>query len=229
MYAPDEPLHRPRTEGEPIRVLIAEDHALVREGTRDILEKFPDFLIVGEADRGDTAFQLIEELRPDVAIVDVRMPGMNGLEVAARCQRCCPEVRVLILSAYDEEEYIVEALARGAAGYLLKSAPGSELANAVRAVSSGATVLQDSVSRQLVARSGGQKMGSRRLSIREQEVLRLIAGGLQNKGVARELGISLRTVEAHLNSIFSKLGAATRTEAVIKALEQHLITLPLPA
>lgn len=215
---------------KPIRVLIAEDHALVREGTREILEKHADLLVVGEADRGDSALELIKELRPDVALVDVQMPGLNGLEVAARAELCCPEVRVLIVSGYDEEEYIVEALARGASGYLLKSAPGKELVDAIRAVCSGATVLQDSISRRLALRSGGRDAGGRRrLSSRELQVVRLIAAGRQNKEAARELGISLRTVETHLNSIFSKLGVATRTEAVIRALEQHVITLQHPA
>ena len=211
-----------------IRVLIAEDHALVREGTREVLEKHADLVVVGEADRGDVALELIKELRPDVALVDVRMPGLSGLEVAARAQQCCPDVRVLIVSGYDEEEYIIEALARGASGYLLKSAPGTELASAIRAVHSGATVLQDSISKRLALRSGGREPGGRRLSTRELEIVRLIAVGKQNKEVARELGISLRTVETHLNSVFSKLGVSTRTEAVIKALEGHLINLRAP-
>ena len=207
-----------------IPIVIGDDHWIFRDGTRAVLEKEPDMRVVGEADTGNRALELALALRPAVAILDIRMPGLNGLEVAGRLAEGAPEVRTLILSAYDDEEYVTEALERGASGYLLKSAPGSELVNAVRAVTGGATVLQESISRQLLQRRQ-PAVGGRRLSSRELEILRLIAHGLHNKEIARRLGISTRTVEAHLNNAFSKMGVSSRTEAVLSALNDQLISL----
>lgn len=208
----------------PIRIVIGDDHAIFRDGTRAVLEKEDDLCVVGEAETGEQALALILKLRPAVAILDIRMPGLNGLEVAARLAELAPEVRTLILSAYDDEEYVTEALQRGASGYLLKSAPGGELASAVRSVVAGTTVLHESVSRQLLERR--RPAGARwRLSSRELEILQLIAQGRHNKEIARRLAISLRTVETHLNNVFSKMGVSSRTEAVLSAVNEHLISL----
>ena len=202
-----------------ITVLIAEDHTLVREGTREILARDPDLAVVAEADRGDRALELMERLRPHVALVDLRLPGLSGIEVARRAQRAELPVRVLILSAFDDEEYVSAALEAGAAGYLVKTVPSAELLAAVRRVHEGETVLQAS----LAARVVGLRPRGPRLSPREDEVMRLVGRGLPNKSIARRLGISERTVENHLRHIFDKLGVGSRTEAVVHALAHHLI------
>ncbi len=208
----------------PIRIVIGDDHAIFRDGTRAVLEREDDLCVVGEAETGEEALALALELRPAVAILDIRMPGLNGLEVAARLTEAAPGIRTLILSAYDDDEYVTEALQRGAAGYLLKSAPGDELVSAVRSVVAGVTVLHESISRQLVQRRP-PPAAAWRLSSRELEILRLIAQGRHNKEIARRLGISLRTVETHLNNVFSKMGVSSRTEAVLGAVNEQLISL----
>jgi len=131
---------------KPIRVVIVEDHTLMREGTRHILAQSQDIDVIGDAGRGDEAVELIERLQPDVVLLDMRLPGMNGIEIARAVTSKHKDIRVLLLSAYDDEEYVAEALNAGAAGYLLKTTPGAELVEAVRAVHSGSTVLQDELS-----------------------------------------------------------------------------------
>ncbi len=209
----------------PLRVLIAEDHTLVREGTRHILEQDQGIEVVGEADRGDSAVAQARALHPDVVILDIRMPGLNGLDATRRIRELVPATRVLMLTAYDDEQYVLEAMRAGAAGYLLKTAPGRELLSAVHTVGVGATVLQSAVSRRLLdvrrASASGQA-----LSERELEVVRLLARGLSNKEVARELGISRRTVEGHLNNVFSKLGVSSRVELLLNAIAHHLVGVP---
>lgn len=207
----------------PIRVLIAEDHTLVREGTRHILEQDPGIEVVGEADRGDKAVNLARVLRPDVVILDIRMPGLNGIEVTRKLHEALPATRVLVVSAYDDEQYILEAMSAGAAGYLLKTAPSGELLSAVRAIGQGAMVLQDDVSRRLLA--ARQRDSNQQLSDRELEVVHLLARGLANKDVAREMGISRRTVEGHLNNIFCKWGVSSRTEVLLTAIAHHLLSV----
>ncbi len=210
-----------------ITVLIAEDHTLVREGTRQILEQEADLRVVGEAESGKRAVELVGILQPDVVLLDVRLPELNGIEATKRIVSSFPAVRVLIVSAYDDEDYVLAALRAGAAGYLLKTAPGRELVEAIRMARSGSTVLQAAISRKLTQhwdRDGSQR-GNPSLTSREFEVLRLIARGYSNKQIAGELGISLRTVEGHLNNIFGKLDVTSRTEAVSRAVSQHLISL----
>lgn len=208
-----------------LRILLAEDHTLVREGTRQILAQCEDCEVVGEADRGDVAVKLAMQLQPDVVILDVRLPGLNGIEAARRIAAKSPHTRVLIVSAYDDEQYILEALRAGAAGYLLKTAPGAELVNAVRAVASGATVLQESISVRLAQRRDERATSSLEPSPRELEILHRLAAGKPNKEIARDLRISTRTVEGHLNNLFAKLGASSRTEALVVAMSRHLISL----
>ena len=213
--------------GPPLRVLIADDHTLIREGTRRILEQQSDFEVVGEAASGDVAVELAGTLHPDVVILDVRMPGLNGIEAARRISLEHPASRVLIVSAYDDEPYVVEALRAGASGYLLKTASSSELVNAVRAVGTGATVLQDGIVRRLAESSARRTFRRARSEVSQRElgVVQLIAEGMSNKEVARRLAISPRTVEGHLNNVFVKLGVASRTELVRAALASRLITL----
>jgi len=208
-----------------LRIVLAEDHTLVREGTRQLLAQCPDFEVVGETDRGDNAVELAMRLEPDVLILDVRLPGLNGIEAARMIAAQRPAIRMLIVSAYDDQQYVLEALRAGAAGYLLKTAPSAELIHAVRAVASGATVLQESISRRLAMRGDEGGGSSLEPSRRELEILHEVAAGKPNKEIAKDLRISARTVEGHLNNLFAKLGVSSRTEALVVAMNRHLISL----
>ncbi len=211
-----------------ITVVIAEDHALVREGTREILAHEPDIRVVGEAARGDDAVAMTRELLPQVLLMDRRMPGLTGIEATRQLMPELPDLKILILSAHEDEDYVREALAAGVCGYLLKTSPGRELVEGVRAVASGSTVLTPSLSRKLAQIRMDPSRASDRLSSREYAVLRLIAEGRANKEIARELGISLRTVEGHLHNIFEKLRVGSRTEAVVHAVNHGLLSLEVP-
>ena len=214
-----------------IRVLIADDHAVVREGTRRMLEQEADIEVVGEAVDGEEAIELAERLRPDVAIVDISMPRLDGIEATKQIKERCPSVTVLILSAYDDDQFVFSLLEAGAAGYLLKSIRSRELIDAVRAVYGGESVLHPSVAKKVLNRfvRGSGKAPSGRsvevLSEREKEILRLATGGLSNADIAKELCLSIRTVQGHLGHIFNKLQVSSRTEAVVRALKEGWVTL----
>jgi NarL family two-component system response regulator LiaR len=217
---------------EKIRVLLAEDHVVVREGTRELIQREEDMEVVGEAGDGEEAIELAAELRPDVVIMDIAMPKVNGIEATKRIKELYPATAVLILTAYDNEQYIFALLEAGAAGYLLKNVRRSELIDAVRAVRAGESVLHPVVTHKVLERlrSGegrpGEKGGSGDiLSEREMEVLRLASKGISNKDIARELVVSVRTVQAHLGNIFNKLGVGSRTEAVLYALRRGWFSL----
>ena len=215
-----------------IRILIADDHAVVREGTRRILEQEPDLEVVGEAGDGEEAVELATSLKPDVAIVDVSMPKMDGIEATRRIKATCPSINVLILSAYDDDQFIFSLLEAGAAGYLLKTIRSRELVDAVRAVYSGESVLHPSIARKVLNRfvsAGGKPAEGKEpvgmLSEREMEVLKLAAKGLSNQDIAEKLCLSIRTVQGHLGHIFNKLQVGSRTEAVVRALTEGWVTL----
>lgn len=210
-----------------ITVFIADDHPVVREGTRQILEQHADLQVVGEAARGDRAVELIAQLQPHVVLLDVRMPGLSGIEATARIVHSWPEIKVLLLSAYDDDDYLLAAFQTGAAGYLLKTAPSIDVVTAIRAARRGETVLQPAVARKIVQhwQPGTEPEEPSRLSAREIEVLRLLARGCCNKEIATQLQISRRTVEGHLASLFGKLGVTSRTEALLHALRRHLLPL----
>ncbi len=212
----------------PITVLIAEDHTLVREGTRELLDREPDITVVAEAGRGDLAVELAGRHHPDVVLMDMRIPGLNGVDATRAIQAIAPAVRVVIVSAFEDEDYVREALAAGAAGYVLKTAPSRELVEGVRAVAAGAIVLSPQLSRRLAQGQGEPRRATDRLSPRELAVLRRIAQGRANKEVARDLGISLRTVEGHLHNIFEKLRVGSRTEAIVHAVGQGVVSIEPP-
>jgi len=208
-------------ERSTIRVMLVDDHALVREGIRQILEKEPDIAVIGEAERGELALELLDSLQPDVVLLDVRMPGMSGIETTRRIRAAFPNVRVLILSAYSD--FAVEAFTAGASGYVLKSARSGELVAALRSVVSGSTVIQGALAEGLsIQASGGRSQATDLLSPREAQILQLISRGLTNRTIAREIGIAPRTADQHVHNILVKVGARSRAEAVRYALEHEL-------
>ncbi len=214
--------------GAPIAIVIADDHALVREGTRRLLDSETGLVVVGEAGDGASAVAEVERLKPDVVIMDIAMPGMNGIEATRQIKARQPQVAVLALTAHDDDQYILKLLDAGAAGFLLKDARGRELADAVRAVHRGETILSPAIAARaarLASERRAQTESRPPLSDREMEVLREAARGLPNKDIARRLNLSVRTVHTHLGNIFSKLGVGSRTEAVLLALRSGWISL----
>jgi DNA-binding NarL/FixJ family response regulator len=221
-------------QAERIRLLLADDHAVVRSGTRELLERQPDFHIVGEAVDGEEAVKLTDELQPDVVVMDVRMPKMSGVEATKRIKAENPDVRVLVLTAHDDDEYVFALLQAGANGYLLKTSEIDELVKAIRTVYAGQSALAPTVAGKVVAQfTGGKSLPDvlnqtqdqySGLTERELDILRLVGQGLSNKQIGKELFISDRTVQAHLSNIFSQLGVSTRTEAVMYAVRRGWIT-----
>jgi DNA-binding NarL/FixJ family response regulator len=211
--------------------LIADDHAFVREGTRRILEQEPDLEVVAEAGDGEETVKLACDLKPDVVLVDVAMPRLDGIEATRQIKAKCPVVAVLVLSAYDDDQFVFGLLEAGAAGYLLKSVRGQEIVNAIRAVHAGESVLHPSVARKVLNRFSGfsgkprQRKSVDLLTEREMEVLKLVTKGLSNKDIAEGLCLSVRTVQGHLANIFNKLRVSSRTEAVVHALKEGWVTL----
>lgn len=212
----------------PITVLLADDHVLVREGTRRLLEAEPDIRVVAEAGDGIEAVEQAISAQPNVAIVDVAMPGMTGIEATRHIKAHLPNVAVLALTAYDDDQYVLALLDAGAAGFLLKDVRGQELVDAVRAVHRGEAVLQPTIAVRALRRAVSHRTLSSSappLSEREMEVLHEAARGLPNKDIARRMNLSVRTVHTHLGNIFGKLGVGSRTEAVLLALRRGWIAL----
>jgi DNA-binding NarL/FixJ family response regulator len=218
------------SDPQPIRVVLADDHAVVRKGIREFLEASGNIRVVAEAADGEEAVALVAQHAPDVAVLDVQMPGLTGIEATRRIKAEFPGVRVLILTAYDEDPYIFALLQAGASGYVLKTADSSELVNAVRAVFRGESALDPAVAHKVVQQlTSGRPLGAQStvepLTEREIEVLHMAAKGLTNKAIGQALGISDRTVQGHLANIYGKLGTGSRTEAVTEALKQGWIVL----
>jgi DNA-binding NarL/FixJ family response regulator len=208
----------------PLRVVVVDDHEVLRAGTRQVLETTDDIVVVGEADTWDAALAVIDQHRPDVALVDIQLAGRNGIDLARQLSTDHPGTRVVILSAHDDDAFVRRAFEAGVAGYLLKTMPRDELINAVRAVGMGTTVLDPAVSARLAgANSLTEIPGAPRLTLREQEVVALVADGLSNKAIAIRLGVSTRTVEGHVNHVFTKLDLESRTELV-----RYVLTNGLP-
>jgi DNA-binding NarL/FixJ family response regulator len=218
------------TQTQPIRVILADDHAVVRKGIREFLEEADGITVVAEAADGEQAVTLVAEHQPDVAVLDVQMPIASGIEATRRIKARHPDVRVLILTAYDDDPYIFALLQAGASGYILKTADSGDLVQAVRAVAQGESPLDPAVTQKMVQQlATGRPLGAQAtvepLTGREVEVLRLVARGMTNKAIGRELDISDRTVQGHLANIYGKLNASSRTEAVTKALQQGWLTI----
>jgi len=212
-------------------VLIADDHALFREGTRSLIEQENDMEVSGEASDGTEAVKLVKELRPHVVLMDIAMPKVNGIEATRQIKADYPATAVLILTAYDNDQYIVALLEAGAAGYLLKNVSGADLVNAIRAVHAGEAVLHPTIAKKVFSRlgsSGRQPPATSPetdLSEREMEILKLAARGMSNQDIAAQLFLSRRTVQAHLANIFRKMDVGSRTEAVLQALRKGWLGL----
>lgn len=226
-------------EREKIKILVVDDHTLVREGTAKMLELAGEFEVVGQASAARESLDQIRKLNPDVVLMDIKMPGINGIEATRMIKQEWPEVEVIILSMYDEDEYVVEAVKAGATGYLLKDSSQDDLARAIRIVHSGGSLIQPGLARKVLkefahlarentssgtmAIPGGRQTLLRELSDREVEVLQYVADGKSNKEIADTLMISEKTVKAHLRSIFRKLEVGDRAQAVAHAMRKGLV------
>ncbi len=212
----------------PIRILVADDHPIVRDGLIAILNTQPDFEVIGEAATGPETVERVTTLHPDVVLLDLEMPELDGVEALRRLRETSPDARVIVFTAFDTDERILGAVRAGARGYLLKGAPREEIFKAIRVVHAGESLLQPIVASKLlrqVSQEQAALVGPETLTPRELEVLRLLARGLENKEIAAELVIAERTVKFHVSSIQGKLGAGNRTEAVVIAAKQGLIKL----
>jgi two-component system, NarL family, response regulator LiaR len=220
----------------PIKILLADDHVMLRQGTAELLRRESDLDIIGEASDGEEAVRLAIKLKPDIVIMDVRMPVLSGVEATRIIRETLPDVQVLVLTAHDDEQYIFSLLQAGASGYLLKTSPVGDLIKAIRQVQSGESPLDPSIARKVVVRMSkpdimretseaheGQSIEM--LTPRELEVLQLLAQGLNNRAIAEALFISDRTVQAHLTSIFAKTHVSSRLEAVLNAIKRGWLTL----
>jgi two-component system, NarL family, response regulator LiaR len=208
---------------EMIRILVADDHPVVRDGLVLMLGTQPDFTVVGEAAAGAETVQKTCQLSPDVLLLDLEMPDMDGLSALKQIRMTCPTVKVLVFTAFDTDERIVGAVQAGARGYLLKGAPRQELFNAIRFIAQGGSLLQPVIASKLMRHLSEPEQES--LTDRENDVLRLMVQGKTNKEIGTALVISERTVKFHISSILAKLTAANRTEAVTIAVQRGLVTL----
>ena len=216
------------TEELTIKVIVADDHAVVREGITRILATSDRIELVGEAETGDQAWLLIKDLTPDVALLDIRMPSMTGIDIIKSINSADINTKSLILTNYDNPDYILEAISEGAHGYILMAIDPNSLIKSVIAVYEGEVVLDPEVA-SLVAKTWRERnsrtsstMGISSLTTREKETLKLACDGLRNREISDEMGISVRTVEGHFNRIFSKLGVSSRTEAVLQAVSEPI-------
>jgi DNA-binding NarL/FixJ family response regulator len=210
------------------RVVIVEDHTLVRQSLVKMVSAEPGFEVVGESGRGDEAIDVIVRAKPDLALLDIAMPGADGLEVAARVKATCPEIRMLFLTMHEDDASIVRAVGLGADGYVLKTASTEELMQALRTVAGGSSYLSPRIAKRIMNLAGSRNSSSHtRLTERELEILRLLASGVRPAELARRLFVSVKTIKNHLTNIYAKLGVQTGTQAVAEAFRQGLVSTPL--
>jgi NarL family two-component system response regulator LiaR len=208
---------------EPIRVILVDDHAVVRSGLGAFLLAFDDLTLVGEASSGEEAVRLCKQLRPDVVLMDLVMPGMDGAQATSVIRENCPEIQVIALTSFKEEELVQRAMRAGAIGYLLKNVTADELAQAIRSAKAGRPTLAPEAAQALIRATTRPPEPGSDLTAREREVLALMVEGLTNPEIADRLVVSRSTIKFHVSSILSKLGASSRTEAVALALQHDLI------
>jgi len=215
-----------------IKILLADDHVVVRQGTRELLEREQDMRVVAEAGDGEEAVRMAAEHRPDVAIMDISMPRLNGIEATRQIKAAQPGTAVLVLTAYDDDQYVFALLEAGAAGYLLKNVRADELVRAIRAVHAGEAVLHPAIARKVLNRFASPVKDERagesdaeQLTEREMQVLKLAAKGMTNQQIADDLVLSARTIQTHLSNVFGKMGVGSRTEAVLKGLQKGWLTI----
>ena len=213
-----------------IKILLAEDHILVREGTRAIIQREPDMEVIGEAGDGIQAVQMTGKLRPDLVIMDIVMPKLNGIEATKQIKEKYPDTAILILTAYDDDQYVFALLDANISGYLLKTVRGQDLISNIRAIHSGEQVLQPSIARKVIegyykATMPGSIGMTGPLTKKEMDVLRLAARGITNKEIAEELNLKVQTVRSRLKKTFRKLNVGSRTEAVMYAMKKGWISL----
>ncbi len=218
---------------ERIRLLLADDHAMLRQGTAELLRREPDLEVVGEAGDGQQAVELARVLNPDIVVMDVRMPMLSGVEATRQIRESLPGVQVLVFTAHDDDQYIFGLLQAGASGYLLKTAPVSELVKAIRQIRAGESPLDPAIARKVVTQAAGEPgtalagetVETEELTTPELEILQLVARGLSNQGIAETLQISDQTVQTYLTSLFTKMRAISRLEAVLTAIQRGWLAL----
>jgi DNA-binding NarL/FixJ family response regulator len=213
---------------EQLQIFLADDHVVVREGLKALINAQPDMVVVGEAGDGKSAWQQVRDCRPDVVIMDITMPELNGVQATAQLKRACPDIKVLALSVHEDTSYLRQLLAAGASGYILKHAAADDLIQAIRVVAAGGVYLDPALAGHVVARyvqvpGGASALEGTELSERETEVFALIGAGLTNTEIADALHISLSTVKTHLASLMAKLGARNRVEIAMWAYETRRI------
>jgi len=210
-----------------MKVMICDDEAIVRDGLEMLLKLEPDIEIVGVASNGTQAVETTEQENPDLVLMDLKMPCMNGVEATREIRTKCPEVKVLVLTTYDDDEWVLDAIRAGASGYLLKDTPREGLINAIRGTMAGKTYVDPSVASKILERFPGQQKQSRmlitgRLTKREKEILRLLALGSNNEEISKQLYLSVGTVRNHISTILHKMGVSDRTQAAILAIKAGL-------
>lgn len=231
MNAASKKFNSVQKQQDKIDIIIADDHPLLRQALKNVLEKQADFKIIAEAADGEEAVRLATELVPDVIIMDITMPKLNGLEATRQIKEKCPNIAILVLTVHTDSEHILGILEAGASGYLTKSVFGEEVIHAIRGVVAGETVLSAEISRQVIKHAIRYMVKplltetKEKLTARELVVLKLAARGMSNKAIAESLGLSQRTVKGYLAEVFSKLDVASRTGAVIKGLRAGFLSM----